>query len=1250
MLLQADSALIPLSDKSIHCVVCSPPYWGLRKYTGEQDRGLFPNLGLEKTPQEHIERLVMIFREIRRVLRDDGVVWLNYGDCYAGGGRGVSETPKQASNKGHVGAMPSYKKIEGGNLMLMPHRIAIALQDDGCIIRNDLVWRKCLSHSTKVYSKTQKGVMPTPIGDLARLDPSMIELWTGSEWSRVLELEKVEKESGIEIEFRNGQRITSTENHRWVLKDGQIVEARNLTLGMKLESVTLPEGNYQSPNLPDDLIGWFIGLYIAEGSMGKDGKVIQIASHLEELDRYRKLKKLANLYDGTCKMHRTSDGYAATINLYGEILTGIIDHYVSGKTAKNKHLNVRCWRRSNRFLQAVLDGYLEGDGHYEELTGLWRLGFTRNDMLADNLRTICARLGYSVRLWRTWHQAQDKKHYGFIGTLQIDLERRRTDDWEIVGLQKSKSRAFYHIAIEAPHVFALADGLLTHNSNPMPESVAGWRWEKSRKEKRRISGGSKQAKNYKGSWEGPLSGGKDKVEWEYTDDHILRQGSWRHTRAHEYVFQLSKKMNYYSNGETVREVAGRVFPEPSFQRVGMSGIVQFSDFQDEIVHLLNYLWPEDEALIGSWPPPSISHSSLSQVSLIFARFIFDLLESEHDFGLFPFDNKVGIKLAQYLINLSSANIPAIDYLVASCSSFSLGNISSKEFLQKLQWFYINHCNMKLGIESGTSPFSLESMQINSNGNTAFSIDYTSRISEFFSFVHNEDYITEQQPRQTSGRNPRSVLDVPTSPYSGAHYACVDDKTEALTRAGWKRYDQLENGELIACYRPEHNKLAWNAANFHVYDYDGEMVSIEKRETSQLLTPNHRCFIRRRKGHQGSDGWKTDTIEAKDLYPAYELLLSADFVDLGAEPIGENWAALVGWYITEGYRRHKNDVGIDQSLIANPENVDTIRFLLDSVDANYSETKLERTWRGRPADMMQFIVKGNTAIRLKELAPEKKMTPRLANLQINEAKILFDTLIAADGNVRNDGRLQFIQKDKDCIDLIQLLAIRLGYKTVLSQRKSGVYSLFMTKKRWLTLRGTNGKHEPLPRTYYKGIVWCPSTPTGYWLARRNGKTFITGNTFPPNLIAPLIRASCPRRCCPECGQAWAPVMEKKSGYSKECPKTQASHEARGGNGIPQGTVGKSGSGRIDGYSKVIGYRPTCSCEREDYVPGIVLDPFVGSGTTVQVARELLRTGIGLDISMEYLDEQAKVRAGLGSPRKQLDDLPLFTYAEENGVDL
>ena len=142
MLAQADCFHIPLASKSVHCVVTSPPYWGLRRYAGEQ--GQEP-LGLEPTPERHIERTVEWAREVWRVLRSDGVFWLNYGDCYHGSGGengNLGLGLDTAEQHGNYRKNPRKKTIAGGNLTMMPHRVALALQADGWIVRQDLVWSK----------------------------------------------------------------------------------------------------------------------------------------------------------------------------------------------------------------------------------------------------------------------------------------------------------------------------------------------------------------------------------------------------------------------------------------------------------------------------------------------------------------------------------------------------------------------------------------------------------------------------------------------------------------------------------------------------------------------------------------------------------------------------------------------------------------------------------------------------------------------------------------------------------------------------------------------------------------------------------------------------------------------------------------------------------------------------------------------------------------------------------------------------
>ena len=144
-----------LPDESVHCVVTSPPYWGLRSYLPADHPAKGSEIGNEPTLEEHIEKLVAVFREVRRVLRADGVCWINYGDAYAGswGAQSRGEPPGDRSklSGGQIHAAPkgthtgSLKRTPGAkqkDLLLIPFRLALALQADGWWIRSRLPWIK----------------------------------------------------------------------------------------------------------------------------------------------------------------------------------------------------------------------------------------------------------------------------------------------------------------------------------------------------------------------------------------------------------------------------------------------------------------------------------------------------------------------------------------------------------------------------------------------------------------------------------------------------------------------------------------------------------------------------------------------------------------------------------------------------------------------------------------------------------------------------------------------------------------------------------------------------------------------------------------------------------------------------------------------------------------------------------------------------------------------------------------------------
>lgn len=135
-----------MPDQSVHCCVTSPPYFGLRDY------GVDGQIGLEETPAEFIARLVEVFREVRRVLSDDGTCWVNMGDSYAGswGGHGRDDmglgisalSARQLAASQRKDKKVTQRGFKPKDLMGMPWRLAFALQDDGWYLRQDIIWHK----------------------------------------------------------------------------------------------------------------------------------------------------------------------------------------------------------------------------------------------------------------------------------------------------------------------------------------------------------------------------------------------------------------------------------------------------------------------------------------------------------------------------------------------------------------------------------------------------------------------------------------------------------------------------------------------------------------------------------------------------------------------------------------------------------------------------------------------------------------------------------------------------------------------------------------------------------------------------------------------------------------------------------------------------------------------------------------------------------------------------------------------------
>ena len=421
-----------IPDGSVQTCVTSPPYWGLRDYgTAEWEGGdafcdhkksgankVFGNnlfnenrpsreatdtvgfrdtcgkcgaqrvdeqIGLEKTPELYVEKIVSVFREVKRVLRDDGTLWINLGDSYASqGGRNDHSAPGGTGNSTNTNLIQPARTAPNGykpkDLIGIPWMVAFALRSDGWYLRSEIIW--CLSGGAFIYARTQKGDMPLMVRDVARLAPDTVKLWNGEKWTQVRGWSR-SKRSGTEIEIvlRSGERIGCTTTHQWPTNRG-LLKTSDLSVGDLLKSVAIPEPEYplDTETISKD-VAWFVGLYIAEGSRSKDK--IQISGHAKETARWERCKRIAHEWGGSASQDFSGNGM--NIRMYGKLLNAIIEQFVSGRTAKNKCLAPVCWRYSNEWLRSLLEGYLGGDGGWDAENKRWRLGFCRNYNLERDL-------------------------------------------------------------------------------------------------------------------------------------------------------------------------------------------------------------------------------------------------------------------------------------------------------------------------------------------------------------------------------------------------------------------------------------------------------------------------------------------------------------------------------------------------------------------------------------------------------------------------------------------------------------------------------------------------------------------------------------------------------------------------------------------------------------------------------------------------------------------------------------------------
>lgn len=319
----------------------------------------------------------------------------------------------------------------------------------------------------------------------------------------------------------------------------------------------------------------------------------------------------------------------------------------------------------------------------------------------------------------------------------------------------------------------------------------------------------------------------------------------------------------------------------------------------------------------------------------------------------------------------------------------------------------------------------------------------------------------------------------------AGYACVSADTDILTDNGWKNHDTIKSTDMVLTWNPESNKLEYqNFLSKWNYKIDDDVLHIKSASIDTITTLNHRWFVR---GYRCDDRVKLSyQIAGSDKIP------TTGNYDNDEIDISDDMLRLLSWIITEGhFRVDRRDIRINIT-----EYYDEIDALLKRIGISFSHN-IYQNKKENHKDTHCFLIHSDDGEKIRQLIPNKRFTRKILNSSKRQLGIIFDTLMKGDGGHGYDKRpnrnkrliLSYHEEHYDLISQVQEIALKIGKKfniNMESKQKGGDYDAYITDRKDVCA------HNRIIEKY-QGDVWCVTVPNSFFVARRNGKHFITGNS-------------------------------------------------------------------------------------------------------------------------------------------------------------
>ena len=333
--------------------------------------------------------------------------------------------------------------------------------------------------------------------------------------------------------------------------------------------------------------------------------------------------------------------------------------------------------------------------------------------------------------------------------------------------------------------------------------------------------------------------------------------------------------------------------------------------------------------------------------------------------------------------------------------------------------------------------------------------------------------------------------------------CVSEDTEILTKAGWKSIFELETRMLVATFNIEKEIVEYQPIlQIFKEHYKGKTIQIKNLHTNQLLTPNHRVLHKNRR-HSGKklwiDEWHFSIADELQIKNGLILPLSYPFIE-GKYTIGEDLAELIGWILTDG--GFESGRGYRITIYQSKKvGVERIIYLLNKIGIKHSVIKgnYKSNFTDNPLPRHFIRFSGGWAKKIRLIIPEKKPNNYLLFLKPPELKRLYDGLMWGDGSAYS-----LYGKYPSFREWFQRLCLHLGKRTLPNESKKSMQSCdrHTTEVSRKNRRRPDDKEYGIREKDYNGLVWCVQTKNKTFIARRNGKIFITGNSTPELYIEHL----------------------------------------------------------------------------------------------------------------------------------------------------